>query len=389
VTGTSPTPPRETRLTPLHREAGAPLIEADGFLLPERFDDPAEEDRRLRETVGIIDETRRGTLFLQGKKVSEFLQRLVTSDVRALKPGHGQPSALLTGKGKLLAVFELYKHSFPGEDERYSLTFGEPLREETWRALEKYAVLEDIRLLDSAEKSIISVQGPRAAEVFREDIDQGTLPVEAFREEEVFWSGMRLWFRRAGATPAGGFEIHNSHPQLWTALVREARALGGGPVGWQAAESQRIEARVPRWGVDFDGQNFPNEAGWDEAVSYTKGCYIGQEVLARMRTYGHVNRKLMALEFPDARPAPPGTKLFHSGKEAGSITSSTVSRASNRTVGLGFLRAGAWEPGTRISAGAAEAPPEVVVAGPPRLRGLVPPSPDPGPFSARRPAGGG
>jgi folate-binding protein YgfZ len=127
--------------------------------------------------------------------------------------------------------------------------------------------------------------------------------------------------------------------------------------------------------VDFDGGNFPNEAGWEAALSYQKGCYIGQEVIARMRTYGHANRKLMLLLFPDAREVERGTRLYREGREAGEVTSAAVSRRSGRTVALAYLRRGSWDADLHLSVGSPEAPPEARSAVRPAAapRGPAPP----------------
>jgi folate-binding protein YgfZ len=374
-------PTRETPLTELHRAAGVPLVEVEGFTAPERFGDPAGEERFAREAVGVIDESRRGVLGIRGMRVAEFLQRLLSSDVKQLAGGRGQPSALLTGKGKLVAAFELFRDPAAGAEERFRLVFGEPLREEVLRAVEKYAVLEGLEVKDATpERGIISVQGPRAAAAIRA-LGIG-LPAGPLEETASMVGGVRIACRKAGATPAGGFEVEPASPQLWEALLGVARTLGGGPVGHLAAERLRVEARVPRWGVDFDGQNFPNEAGWDAALSYTKGCYIGQEVIARMRTYGHLNRRLMAVELPPGAPAAAGTPLFSGGKEVGAVTSSAPC-AGAVSPALSMLRTPATGPGARLSPGSPGAPPAAVVTGVPRLRAAIA-APPPGAAGAAR-----
>jgi folate-binding protein YgfZ len=124
-------------------------------------------------------------------------------------------------------------------------------------------------------------------------------------------------------------------------LFAGAREVGGGMCGWDALELCRIEAGIPRFGRDMDETNLPPEAGLDSrAISYTKGCYIGQEVLARIRTYGQVAKALRGLKFLDSSEAIPvkGDKLFFNGKEAGYITSAAVSPRAGGVIALGYVR---------------------------------------------------
>jgi folate-binding protein YgfZ len=132
-------------------------------------------------------------------------------------------------------------------------------------------------------------------------------------------------------------------------LIVGARALGGRAVGWQALEIARIEAGIPRFGVDMDATNFPQEAGIEaRAVSYTKGCYIGQEVLNRIHTMGHVNRQLRGLRVESGAAELPakGDKLYLGEKEVGFVTSATLSPALG-AIALAYLTSAAHTPGTQ------------------------------------------
>jgi folate-binding protein YgfZ len=134
-------------------------------------------------------------------------------------------------------------------------------------------------------------------------------------------------------------------------LVAAAKKVGGGACGWQAQEMARIEAGIPRFGVDMDETNLAPEAGIDErAISYSKGCYIGQEVIARIRTYGQVTKSLRGLLLPDELPELPkhGDKLFHDEKECGFITSALASPSFHRNLALGYVRRECNAPGTEL-----------------------------------------
>jgi len=140
-------------------------------------------------------------------------------------------------------------------------------------------------------------------------------------------------------------------PAAAETLLTAARAAGGCLCGWAALETARIEAGRPRFGADMDGTNLPPEAGLDDwAVSYSKGCYIGQEVIARIRTYGQVAKTLRGLRLPDDLPALPnrGDKLFLGAKEAGYITSAAASPALRANIALGYVRREANRTGTEL-----------------------------------------
>ena len=133
--------------------------------------------------------------------------------------------------------------------------------------------------------------------------------------------------------------------------------MGGRPCGWQALEIARIEAGIPRFGADMDETNLAPEAGIEErAISYSKGCYIGQEVIARIRTYGQVAKSLRGLLLSDDLAELPkkGDKLFHGDKEAGFITSAVASPTFRRNIALGYVRREWNEPGTELRLRAAE-----------------------------------
>jgi folate-binding protein YgfZ len=134
-------------------------------------------------------------------------------------------------------------------------------------------------------------------------------------------------------------------------LLPAAQGIGGRVCGWRALETARIETGIPRFGVDMDETNLPQECGIEKfAVSFTKGCYVGQEVINRVHAMGHVNRELRKLRLEDGLPILPmkGDKLFHAGKEIGYITSATFSPAMQAKVALGYVRREASEPGAEL-----------------------------------------
>jgi folate-binding protein YgfZ len=136
---------------------------------------------------------------------------------------------------------------------------------------------------------------------------------------------------------------------FWNALLDCGRPLGGLPIGAQALESLRIEAGVPRFGREMDATRFPAEAGIEEAVSYTKGCYLGQETTMRIHTQGAVNRKLVGLLLDGPALHEPGASLFTGGLRAGVLTSVLDSPTLKRMIALGYVQKGSFAPGTELT----------------------------------------
>ena len=154
--------------------------------------------------------------------------------------------------------------------------------------------------------------------------------------------------------PTLGFDLFvptNSLGAVADKLIAAAKSIGGRACGWQALETARIEAGIPRFGADMDETNIPLECGIEaRAVSYSKGCYIGQEVINRIHSIGHVNKELRGLRLADDLKALPikGDKLFHDGKEVGYVTSATKSSALNANIALGYVRREVNAPGTEL-----------------------------------------
>ena len=149
-------------------------------------------------------------------------------------------------------------------------------------------------------------------------------------------------------------------------------SAGGRACGWQALETARIEAGIPRFGVDMDETNLPPEAGIEtRAISYTKGCYIGQEVIARIRTYGQVAKELRGLRLADNSKALPvrGDKLFKDGKDVGYVTSAVASPTFKANIALGYVRRECNQPGQTLDLGSAGGLSKVEVVTVPFRRG--------------------
>lgn len=253
-----------------------------------------------------------GILDVAGEERVAYLQGQLTQEMRNLAPGETRETAGLTPKGKLLFVARVL-----GLPVRIRLLLPEGLRAPVLEHLRKYAVFTKVAIEDRSDDFLrVGLYGPGvAAAAFPAHVAR--LPgLSEFSGELLVEAAMRGEVER---------------------LLEDA---GSQPVPGETAEILRVEAARPRFGSDMDGTNLPDEVGLGAAISTTKGCYVGQEVVARLRTYGRVNRRLVRFRFPE-RLIEPGTALRRpedevpSRIEAGRVTSSALSPAFG-PIGLGF-----------------------------------------------------
>jgi tRNA-modifying protein YgfZ len=267
----------------------------------------AEARERLAHRVrasAVVDVT--------GAERESFLQGQLTQDVRNLSPGDSRPTAGLTPKGKLLFVARAI-----GMEDRIRLLLPGTLRPLVLDHLRKYAVFTKVAIEDRSDDfSRVALYGPAAG-------------IPALPEWVTSLPG-------EGETAADMLVSRERVAELLSLL----KAAGSVEVPDGTAEVLRVEAGRPRFGVDMDSTNLPDEVGMDDAISTTKGCYVGQEVVARLRTYGRVNRRLVSFRFPDG-PIAAGEVLRAPGDdgtsrvETGRVTSS-VESPDRGPIGLGY-----------------------------------------------------
>lgn len=279
---------------------------------------------------------------LAGKTApGDLLHKLFSSNVKALAAREGQPSCFLNAKGRLLAAFRL--HALPGGG--YRMVFLEPLDESVVRSLEKYCFISDVSITDRGPAlGTLSIEGPAALRALELAGLEGELPSRPLGFRESALAGRPVTVVRGGESPEGGFDLWVERGALDTvreALGRAAEAAGGGAAGADAAEALRIEAGIAHR-VDYGDDAFPSEVGWEHALTFDK-CYVGQEIVARMKTYGHANRRLKGLVLPPGEPPPSrGALIRAGGEEVGKVTSAAVSDRLGRAVALGMVHRKAW-----------------------------------------------
>jgi len=350
-------------MTPLplrefHQSLGASFLELNGFEAVKDFGDAAAEHRALTGSCAWVDLSFRNRLVLLGSDRRKLLNGQVTNNIKDLEPGTGCYAAVVNSKARM--VGDVHVHALADElllDLEPGL--GAPLTER----LNKFIVADDVQVVDAAPHyGLFSLQGPRALRAMEAFGLFPTLPPEPYRSVKVDDPTLgTLYLMNLPRTGSKGFDLYVPVAAMGTGadrMLAAARAQGGRAAGWFALEVARIEAGIPRYGADMDDSILPPEAGLAErAISYTKGCYSGQEVIARIRTYGQVSKALRGLVLSgvsDDLPAP-RTKLFKDGKDVGFLTSTTRSPRLGEIIALGYVRRECNGPGVALNVGSAEA----------------------------------
>ncbi|HEX8097245.1 MAG TPA: aminomethyltransferase family protein [Pyrinomonadaceae bacterium] len=327
---------RELPLGGWHRARGAEMKERDGWLVPSSYGDARAEYEAVRGGgAGLIDLTPRGRIRVGGSEAVQFLNGLITNDVKALAQGRWMLAAFPNAQGRLLAFARVLN---PGGS--FLIDTEAQTRAQVFKLLERFALAGDFKAEDlSGETAQLSLQGAGSAGLVAAVIGQEAANVERGRVAQVAWrNGEQLTVMRATHTGEDGFDIFTSTPdaaELCEALLN----AGARAVGYDALETLRVEAGLPRFGADMSETNVVLEAGLDEALSFTKGCYVGQEIIARIHWRGHVAKRLAGLGFDGRAAVRPGASIKTlEGREIGRVTSATFSPRLNRTVALGYVK---------------------------------------------------
>jgi tRNA-modifying protein YgfZ len=291
--------------------------------------------RQLREECGLLDRSDRGVLLVSGAEAADYLQGQLTNDVEALGPGEGQYAALLDRKGHMQADMRVLR---PGEEQSFPIDTEPVALEAARRHLQMYKIGREAEVEDvSGERAILSLIGPRSVEI------AGTPALPANACEAVAVGGVEC----VAVGTAGGIDLIAAaaeRERLRAALID----AGAVEVSAEAAEILRIERGIPRFGAEMGTETMPAEAGIvEDAVSFTKGCYIGQETVARLHYKGRPNRHLRGLRL--SATAAPGAALRLGEKEVGRLGGAAVSPALG-PIGLAIVRREA-EPGTELAVG--------------------------------------
>ncbi len=325
---------------------GIALTDDRGVALPDAFTNPLDEYTAVCDKAGLIDLSFRTQVKCTGEDRSDFLQGMLSNDVKALRPGEGCPATLLTEQGRIVADLRVY-----AEESALLLDLDARIKEKTVEALERFIIADDVELEDlSTHQVTLAVQGPAAAEVLMA-AGLSSLPEQELQHQAVTLAGVQVRMIRSDQTGRGGYEFHVPSDRaavVWQAL---AQLDGLRPVGHTALNMLRVEAGIPWYGLDMDEDRIVLEVGLERAISFHKGCYLGQEVVERASARGRMNRLLSGFLLQDAGQAglpTRGDRLVKDNKDVGWLTSVTTSPTLGRPIALGYVRREHGEPGTRL-----------------------------------------
>ncbi len=334
--------------------------------IPSNYGDTAVEYAAVREGgAGLIDLSSRGRILVSGTEAVPFLNGLITNDVKALEMGAWMPAAFPNVQGRLLAAIRVLNR---GED--YLMDTEAITHAKVVQLLERFTLAGDFRVTDvTKEIAMVSIQGGGAGAVISATLGEAAATVERHRIVHTqLPNAGDVTLIRASHTAEDGFDLFTGADKadsLWDALI----AAGACPVGLDVLEILRIEAGLPRYGVDMDDTTIVSETNLDDAVSFTKGCYIGQEIIARIKYRGHVAKKLTGLLFDGEANLEVGAKIRSADIEIGRITSFVRSPALKRTVALGYVKYDSLAAGTSVKVVSADEEIDAQVAELPFVRG--------------------
>ncbi|HET6347979.1 MAG TPA: glycine cleavage T C-terminal barrel domain-containing protein [Candidatus Krumholzibacteria bacterium] len=310
--------------------------------LPDAFTNPATEYEALAHAVGLIDLATAGVLRLTGKDRVRFLNAMITNDVAALATGHMCPALMTTTRGKIVAELLV----LAGADDLRVLVLQGPVAQVA-ESLESHIIADDVTLENLSDAhAMIAVEGPRCRELVWRIFPREPLPLEGGAFTENDYQGMRATVVRHSLVGDKGMLViveRAYYERMKAYLVQGAVGMDGAEIGGGAWNTRRVENGRPWFGADVTADNFPAECGLESHVSYEKGCYLGQETIARMHYRGHPNWKLVGLSGVDEVPAA-GTELVAAsgGKTddatAGRVTSAVFSPMLKGALCLAYVR---------------------------------------------------
>jgi len=325
-------------LSSLHRSAGARFTsdEPGGVLLT--YGDVPSEYQAGRESCVLFDASQRGALQVNGEDTESFLQRITSNQVKGLELGRGHRNLLLNGKGKVHHDFDLRR-----EEQGYHVSTPPGRAAALAEALDVYLFSEAVELTETTEEHApLEITGPSAASLLESLL--GAAPGDGLHHSRSMeFEGRPLVVTPLPVAGSLGWRL-DAGPQAALSLWRALLEAGATPAGLVAHDILRVEAGRAAWGQDEDENVYPQEARLEEAFSLEKGCYIGQEVVAKIDTYGGLNKCLFGLRVDHDDPVPAGTRLLQQKEENGEhrdlglVTSWAYSFVLDTGLVLGYVK---------------------------------------------------
>lgn len=327
-----------------HARLGASFREEDGWKVPAHYGNPKSEYDAVRETgAGLIDLSARGRIRVNGTEAIMFLNGLLTNDMKTLAEDRWMHAVFPTVQGRLIAAVRVLrlKDDLSGKQPvpQFLLDTENTTHQSVLRTIERFTMAGDFRVWDvSEETTLLTIQGKGASSILAALFKSGIRELARDGVREIQWQAEPVLLMRATHTAEDGFDLFVTNevaPSLLATLIE----AGAQPAGHEALETLRIEAGIARHGRDMDETNVVTETNLDDAVSFTKGCYIGQEIIIRIKHRGHVAKKLTGIKLDSHHTILPGAVVKSTdNKEIGRITSATYSPRLAETIALSYVR---------------------------------------------------
>ena len=293
--------------------------------------------------AGLIDLSERGRVRVSGSEAVMFLNGLISNDMKTLAENRWMPAAFPTVQGRLIGAVRVVR-----ESKGYLIDTDAASHEAVLKTISRFTLAGDFHVSDiTAETVMLTVQGKRAVEVIEKAFAGSFSDLPRNGVVETEWQGTPVTIIRATHTAEDGFDVV-INASLASQMREAFEEAGAYPVTADTFEILRIEAGIPRYGRDMDETTVVIETNLDDAVSYTKGCYVGQEIIVRIKHRGHVAKKLVGIEFDTDQAIESGTAIKRDDQEIGRVTSSALSPTLGKTIALGYVRYEHIEPGTNV-----------------------------------------
>ena len=298
--------------------------------------------------AGLIDlSAQRGRIRVSGSEATMFLNGLITNDVKNLAQNRWMPAVFPTVQGRLIGAVRVIR----GNEPSFLIDTETASHEAVLKTVSRFTLAGDFKVSDvTAETALLTLQGQGAAEILQKVFDQGVSDLPENGVGETTWQSVPVTIIRASHTGEDGFDLVIDLSRA-AELQKALETAGAQPIGADTLEILRVEAGIARFGVDMDETNVVPETNLDDAVSYTKGCYVGQEIIVRIKHRGHPAKKLTGLRFETDQQIEPGSIIRSAeNQEIGRVTSAVISPRLG-SIGLGYVRYEYLADGTQVVVG--------------------------------------
>ena len=297
----------------------------------------------LRRGSALLDLSAHGRILARGRDRARLLHNLTTNEVKKMTPGAGCYAFLLSPQGRIQADLHLFCFA-----DHFLLDTQEDLREKVRQFIRRYIIADQVELEDvTLQTAAIALEGPASAAI----LAALGAPTPGADYAHLSWNHATI--AAVSLTGQPGFRIYCAADSR-AGIAARLESAGAVPASAEDARAVRIENGKPRYGEDIRENSLPQETRQMHAVSFTKRCYLGQEIVERIRAQGHVNKKLVRLAIEAADPIPGGARLTAEGSDAGEITSSVRSPESGKIAALAYVRTPHAMPGTALATAGGE-----------------------------------